>query len=280
VAGDGYWFADTSYRRFLLAVLGVAFLFLWAPISRGFSKLFAALGRALLGPTAGSIRVAELRHQRAAAVEDADDRLRRLERDLHDGTQARLVSIAMQLGEAREDLVSGSATAEAAALVAAAHVSTKEALVELREIVRGIHPPALDAGLGIAVRTLAARSSLPVTVGIAPGVDAAPIAPAISSIAYYSIAELLTNILKHASATHVIVSVERDADDQGSGRLRIWVADNGRGGASVMAGTPGVGGTGLKSIAERVASVDGSFALASPQGGPTTVDITLPVAVR
>jgi len=276
-----YWAADTPFRIFLVALLGIAFLFMWAPMTRGFTKLFAGLGRALLGPTAGAIRVAELRRQRASAVEDADAKLRRIERDLHDGTQARLVSIAMQLGEARENLMTRTEAAITGAtdLVTAAHTSTKEALTELREIVRGIHPPALDAGIGIAIKTLAARSSLPVRVQVAPRVDAAPIAPAVSSIAYYTVAELLTNVAKHSGATQAEVVIDRAANDQGGEILHIQVVDNGHGGAVVVDGTPGLGGTGLAGIRDRVASVDGTFALTSPAGGPTTVDITLPAAV-
>ena len=274
-----YWSTDRPGATAGLVVLGAVFLFLWAPLTHGFARLFALVGRALLGPTAGSIKVAELRRQRASIVTDADERLRRIERDLHDGTQARLVAIAMQLGEAREDLAAG-ATAQAGALVTEAHRSTKEALVELREIVRGIHPPALDAGLGIAIRTLAARSPVPVAVEIAPSVDATALAPAIASIAYYAVAELLTNVLKHSGATRATVFVGRETDERSHDWLRLGVADNGHGGARVVAGVTGVGGTGLAGIAERVASVDGRFGVTSPDGGPTNVDIALPVAVR
>lgn len=280
-AGDWYWAGDTAYHQFLLVLVGIVFLLMWAPLTRGFTKAFAALGRGLLGPTAGAIRLAELRRQRAATVEDADAKLRRIERDLHDGTQARLVSIAMQLGEAREDLASATDQAVAAAsdLVTSAHASTKAALTELREIVRGIHPPALDAGIGLAIKTLAARTAIPVRVQVAPGVDAGPIAPAIASIAYYAVAELLTNVVRHSGASQAEVVIERVADDRGADILRLRVVDNGHGGAAVMTGTPGVGGTGLAGIAQRVASVDGGFTLTSPADGGTTVDITLPTAV-
>jgi len=275
-ASDWYWTADTPAHIALLVPLGIAFLFMWALLTRGFALLFAALGRVLLGPTAGAIRVAELRRQRASAVEDADAKLRRIERDLHDGTQARLVAIAMQVGEAKDALAGPDGAAQAAALLDSAHASSKEALTELREIVRGIHPPALDDGLGTAVTTLAARSAVPVSVQIGPRVDVPPLAPAISSIAYYAVAELLTNVARHAHATHARVLVERvDAD-----ALHLRVTDDGRGGAVQTRGTAGVGGTGLAGLAKRVASVDGTFVLDSPDGGPTVVDITLPAAVR
>ncbi|MDR0284792.1 MAG: sensor domain-containing protein [Propionibacteriaceae bacterium] len=278
VAGAWYWFADTPFRAFLMVFPGLAFLFMWAPLTRGFTNLLAALGRGLLGPTAGSVRVAELRRQRAAAVEDADAKLRRLERDLHDGTQARLVNIAMQLGEAREALDGNQG--EAASLVTAAHTGTKQALTELRDIVRGIHPPALDAGLGVALKTLGARSTVPVNTEIDGRVDALRLDPAISSIAYYAVAELLANVAKHAHATHVVVSATSYTDDRGAERLRLWVSDNGRGGAAVLDGTPGVGGTGLASLRERIAAVDGTLGITSPAGGPTAIDITLPTTMK
>jgi len=275
-----YWFADTGPRLVVMVLAGIAFVFMWAPLTRGFARLFAVLGRMLLGPTAGAIRVAELRRQRAAAVVDADAKLRRIERDLHDGTQARLVSIAMQVGEAREALAAGGDAAQAEALLEGAHACAKEGLTELREIVRGIHPPALDAGLGIALKTLAARSRLPVTVEVAPGVDAAPIEGAIGSIAYYAAAELLTNIRKHAGATRATLAVSCPADEAGRERLRLRVTDDGHGGARVVpSGPPGVGGTGLAGLVARVAAVDGSVDISSPDGGPTVVDVLLPLTV-
>ncbi|WP_245992988.1 sensor histidine kinase [Xylanimonas allomyrinae] len=136
MAGDWYWFADTPPRIGVVALGGLAFLVIWPFLNRGFASLFRLLSRGLLGPTAGSIRVAQLRASRAAAVEDAEARLRRIERDLHDGTQARLVAVAMQLGEAREHLAPGGDPALAAGLIDTAHTSTKDALTELREIAR------------------------------------------------------------------------------------------------------------------------------------------------
>src|SRR5699024_6840961 len=134
-------------------------------------------------------------------------KLRWIERDLHDGTQARLVALAMQLGEATELLETDPA--QGRALVAEAHTATKETLTELRELARGIRPPALEAGLAVAVETLASRSPLPVTVDIAGGLRPAP---PIESIAYFAIAELVTNAVKHAQATGVYVLVEQRED--------------------------------------------------------------------
>ncbi|WP_454043175.1 sensor histidine kinase [Cellulosimicrobium sp. Marseille-Q8652] len=288
-AGDGTWhrgasfgtdwFVDTPARQLGLVLVGALFLWVWPHVTRAFAHLFRVLTVALLGPTLSSLRVADLEESRGRTVEDADAKLRRIERDLHDGTQARLVAVAMQLGEAKEQLATGGDADEALDLVDLAHSSTKEALVELRELARGIHPPALDNGLAVALETLAARSPLPVTVDVDPAVEASGrLAPAVESIAYFCVAELVTNAVKHARATGVYVLVER----QGTGRaarLRLRVRDDGQGGARVV--QPGSDGqrSGLAGLAERVRSVDGSFELTSPVGGPTVVTVLLPVRV-
>ncbi|WP_425956348.1 sensor histidine kinase [Xylanimonas sp. McL0601] len=275
--GDWYWFADTPSRIALMALGGVVFLAIWPFLNRGFAGLFRLLSRGLLGPTAGSVRVAQLRASRAAAVEDADARLRRIERDLHDGTQARLVAVAMQLGEAREHLATGGDPALAADILDTAHTSTKEALTELREIARGIHPPALDDGLAVALETLAARTPLPVTVDVDPAVEAdGGVSPAVRSIAFFTVAELLTNVVKHAGASGAYVLVDRPD----AGTLHLRVRDDGRGGAVVVTGGTDGRRTGLAGLTERVATVDGTFHLTSPEGGPTVVDVTLPTTTR
>ncbi|GAA1856989.1 sensor histidine kinase [Myceligenerans crystallogenes] len=262
----------------LVALGGLVLLVLWPWVQSGFVALLGLLTRALLGPTATSLRVAELERSRAGTVEDADARLRRIERDLHDGTQARLVAVGMQLGEAREQLVSG-ATDTVGELLEVAHASTKDALAELRELARGIHPPALDSGLAVALETLAARAPLPVTVDVDPELEAGGrLAPATESIVYFSIAELVTNAAKHARASRVHVRVEAVADG-GSGVLRVRVRDDGAGGARVVAPDGSGLRSGLAGLAERIGSVDGTFDLASPVGGPTVVTMTLP-AVR
>jgi signal transduction histidine kinase len=272
-AGDWYWTAESPAHKAQLAAVGLLLLLVWPFLVRGVTTLHRLLVQALLGPTPGSLRVAALRASRAAAVEDADTRLRRIERDLHDGTQARLVAVAMQLGEARDQLTADPALA--ADLLDTAHASTKEALTELREIARGIHPPALDDGLAVALETLAARAPLPVTVDVADGVEHA-VSPAVRSIAYYTVAELLTNVAKHARATGAYVVVERPD----AGTLHLRVRDDGRGGAALAPGVPGGSGTGLAGLAERVATVDGRFTVDSPVGGPTVVDVMLPTTTR
>ena len=272
--GSGY-FVDTPLRQLMLVAVGVLFLLLWPWVQRLFTGLLGVLTRALLGPTQGSLRVAELRDSRAGAVEDADARLRRIERDLHDGTQARLVAVAMQLGEAREQLAGGGDLTVAGELVNTAHASAKEALAELREIARGIHPPALDSGLAVALETMGARAPLPVTVDVDPAVEAhGRLAPAVESIAYYTVAELVTNAAKHARATGVYVLVERP-----DGTLRLRVRDDGHGGAQVTRDGTGRR-TGLAGLVDRVRAVDGSFDLSSPVGGPTVVTVTLPTSTR
>ncbi|MFI6426518.1 sensor histidine kinase [Promicromonospora sp. NPDC050880] len=271
--GPGY-FVDTPPRIALTALAGLVLLFCWPWITRAFTLLFRVLTAGLLSPTRASLRVAELERSRTGTVDDADARLRSIERDLHDGTQARLVAVAMQLGEAREHLADGGDVTQAAELVETAHTSTKEALTELRELARGIHPPALDSGLTVALETLAARSPLPVTVDVDAGVEAhGRLAPAVESIAYFSVAELVTNAAKHARAAGVYVLVESVG-----GMVRIRVRDDGRGGARVVPPDGSGLRSGLAGLAERVRSVDGTFDLSSPVGGPTVVTVTLPSA--
>ncbi|GAA2231093.1 sensor domain-containing protein [Promicromonospora sukumoe] len=261
----------------VVAAGGVAVLVLWPLVVSAFVALLTLLTRALLGPTAAGLRVAELERSRAGAVEDADARLRRIERDLHDGTQARLVAVGMQLGEAREQLVSGD-TGAVGELLDIAHASTKDALTELRELARGIHPPALDSGLAVAVETLAARAPLPVTAHVDPALEeGGRLAPAVESIVYFSIVELVTNAAKHAAASRVHVLVDADSGTGGAGgTVRIRVRDDGRGGAVVV--TPDGSGvrSGLAGVSERVRSVDGTFDLSSPAGGPTVISLVIP----
>lgn len=271
------YYVDTPPRIALLLVAGLVVLFCWPWITRLFTLLFRVLTVALLSPTRASLRVAELERSRTGAVDDADARLRNIERDLHDGTQARLVAVAMQLGEAREHLAEGGDVAQAAELVDTAHTSTKDALTELRELARGIHPPALDSGLTVALETLAARSALPVTVDVDPGVEAdGRLAPALESIAYFTVAELVTNAAKHARATGVWVLVEPLDPARGGGAVRIRVRDDGRGGARVVPPDGSGQRSGLAGLGERVRSVDGTFDLSSPTGGPTVVTVILP----
>lgn len=264
------WFVDTPPRQVALAALGLLFMLLWAQVTLGMGHLFRLLTTSLLGPTRTSTRVEHLERSRGRVVADGDARLRQIERDLHDGTQARLVAVAMQLGEAREQLAAGGDPDEALALLDSAHASTKDAMVELREIARSIHPPALDNGLAVALDTLASRSALPVTVDVdmasAPG-------PEVETITYFCVAELLTNVTKHAHASGAYVRV-----DELDGALRVRVRDDGVGGATL--GAPrATGGSGLAGLRDRVAAVDGTLEVDSPAGGPTVVTVHLPLRV-
>ena len=221
----------------------------------------------LLGPPLGH-RVRELEQTRAHAVDDSAARLRRIERDLHDGAQAQMVAVAMKLGLAREKLggtVTGVTEADmgrALELVDAAHRSAKEAIIELRDLARGIHPPVLDQGLGTALTTLAARSEVPVDLVI--DLPERPSA-AIETIAYFCAAELLTNVVKHSGARHATLEVVHVA-----GLLRVRVSDDGSGGARIDARG------GLAGLDERVRTVDGRLQVSSPRRGPTVVTVELP----
>lgn len=280
-AGDGTWhrglsinddwFFDTPGRQQVLVVIGIGFAFLWPQVTMGMAHLFRLLTRALLGPTRSSQRVQHLEQARGHAVLDSDARLRRIERDLHDGTQARLVAVAMQLGDARARLEDDELDRDQTlGMLDDAHVAMKETLVELREIARGIHPPALDDGLAVALETLAARCAVPVTVDI--DLPLVP-APEVVTIAYFCAAELLTNVARHSGATGAYVRV-----DEADGWLRLRVRDDGRGGAAVA--VPGAdGGTGLGGLADRARTVDGALEIDSPAGGPTVVTVHLPLTV-
>lgn len=267
------FFVDTPPRFAALAVVGVLFLFVWAAVNQGLAHVHRLLAQSLLGLTKASARVIALEHARGHAVEDADATLRRIERDLHDGTQARLVAVAMQLGEARDFLRDGQSTVEVEELIASAHASTKDALVELREIARGIHPPALENGLAVALETLAARSPLPTVVEVDLPLDPRrrP-AKVIETITYFCVSELVTNAIKHSRASGMHVLVE-EIDEA----LRLRVRDDGVGGAVVLVPDAEGRHSGLAGLSERVRSVDGTFALTSPPGGPTVVTVRLPL---
>ena len=213
-------------------------------------------------------RVRELEQSRAQLVDDSAARLRRIERDLHDGAQAQMVAVTMKLGLAVKKLggiTGGTGQADldrVLELVVAAHRGAKEAIAELRNLARGIHPPVLDQGLGIALTSLAARSDLPVELGI--DLPERPSA-AIETIAYFCAAELLTNVTKHSGARHATLEAVHVP-----GLLRVRVSDDGCGGARVEARG------GLAGLAERIKTVDGRLQLSSPPAGPTVVTVELP----
>jgi len=219
--------------------------------------------RALLGPSRADElehRVEKLTQTRAGVVDAADAERRRLERDLHDGTQQRLVSLAINLGMAR---VQAGTAEEAKAAIAEAHEEAKAALAELRDLIRGLHPAVLeDRGLDAALSGVAARMPIPVRLTV--DLPRRP-APVIEAVAYFVVSEGLANIAKHSQATEAAVFVQRAGD-----RLHVIVTDDGAGGADPDRGT------GLIGLARRAASVDGTFEIDSPPGGPTLLTVDLP----
>ncbi|MEU4474877.1 sensor domain-containing protein [Micromonospora sp. NPDC023888] len=264
--GDGTFRVATLGGTFAAAAAGAAMLLAAPWVTRAVTSADAWLIRGLLGPGRLAQRVHELEVSRASAVDDSAALLRRLERDLHDGAQIRLATLAMNLGMARRKLGDGDEVADAAAvreLVDAALRGAKDALGELRSLTRGIHPPVLDNGLADALASLAADSAIPVELEI--GIPVRP-TPAIETIAYFCAAELLANAAKHSYANTIAVRVAG-----GRGVLRLSVADDGTGGVDPTRGT------GLSGLAQRVAVVDGTLTIASPPGGPTTVTVELPL---
>jgi signal transduction histidine kinase len=268
VINYGSFCFDTLPRMWLLCAQGVILLLLAPWAVRAVLAMDRGLIRGLLGPVSLSERVRELEASRGRAVDDSAARLRSIERDLHDGAQAQLVAVAMKLGLAREKLGGGpDGTGEpdvkrALELVDTAHRTAREAINELRDLARGIHPPVLDHGLGAALATLAARSAVPVDLVV--DVPERP-SPAIETIAYFCAAELLANVAKHSAARRATVEAVHVP-----GLLRLRVRDDGTGGASARAGG------GLRGLAGRVRTVDGRMDVASPPGGPTVVTIELP----
>jgi signal transduction histidine kinase len=261
-------FLDTHWRIAGVFAFGVLLVFIGPWVLRGVTALDRALIRALLGPTAAAKRIEALEQTRALAVDESAAGLRRIERDLHDGAQARLVSLAMSLGMAREELAgehSEEMVERVRGLVDSAHREAKGTIIDLRDLARGIHPPALDRGLPDALSTLAARSAIPTTLQI--DLPARP-SQAVESIVYFCTAELLTNAVKHSGARYASVDVRAVAD-----WLFVRVGDDGAGGASIARS----GGTGLAGLTDRIATVDGTMTIDSPDGGPTLVTIGIPL---
>ncbi len=253
------------------AVVAAAALLLAAPwLARLVTRADEALARALLGPSHSeelALRLESLTRSRADIVAATDAERRRIERDLHDGAQQRLVSLAMNLGMARARFTSAPEPVREA--IADAHDEAVLALSEMREFIRGLHPAVLnDRGLDAALSGLAARAPLPVRVRVdAPR----PASPSVEAVAYFIVSEALTNVVKHAQATQAEVTVTRRGDV-----LRIAVTDDGSGGA-VPPESDGAGaGTGLRGLAQRAAAVDGTLTIDSPPGGPTVIAAELP----
>jgi signal transduction histidine kinase len=264
----GYWygFVRVSDQSSALAAgaLGVALLAL-APLAPRLLTAHFRLTRAVLGAGQGELaeRVRVLTETRRDAVDTSAAELRRIERDLHDGAQARLVAMGMDLGTI--EMLLDKDPAQAKRLLAQARQSSVDALTELRDLVRGIHPPVLaERGLGDAVRALALR--LPVATEVTVELEGRPDAP-VESAAYFAVSEVLTNAVKHSGADRIWIDLH-----QTEGMLRISVTDNGRGGALITAGS------GLAGVERRLGTFDGVLAVGSPAGGPTMVTMEIPCA--
>jgi signal transduction histidine kinase len=287
VAGGGLvaacWLAPVAAIAYLVAagppaaagaaaVVAAAGLLLAAPwVARLVTRADEVLARALLGPShseALALRLESLTRSRADIVAATDAERRRIERDLHDGAQQRLVSLAMNLGMARAQFTSAPAPVRQA--IADAHDEAVLALSEMREFIRGLHPAVLnDRGLDAALSGLAARAPLPVRLRVDAPRPAA--SPSVEAVAYFIVSEALTNVAKHAQAAQAEVTVTRHGDV-----LRIAVTDDGSGGAAFPESDGAGAGTGLRGLAQRAAAVDGTLTIDSPPGGPTVIAAELP----
>ncbi|MFG2593307.1 sensor histidine kinase [Streptomyces sp. NPDC048438] len=267
---DAYWYGfvpvDSQLTGLAAAALGVVIFHVGLFASKPLLRLHFVLARSALSPAPEELaqRIDRLTETRHEAVDTAASELRRIERDLHDGAQARLVAMGMNLGTI-EALVEKD-PAEAKKLLAMARTSSAEALTELRDLVRGIHPPVLaERGLGDAVKALALR--LPIASEVTVELGGRAEAP-VESAAYFAVSEILTNAVKHSGADRLWVDMHHS-----EGMLRTSVTDNGKGGATV--GT----GSGLSGVERRLGTFDGVLAVSSPAGGPTMVTMEIPCAL-
>jgi signal transduction histidine kinase len=247
-----------------LALLGVPAAIVMAYPVTAWAGARSAMARAILAPRSDDTdaKLVEVTRSRARLVDAFEVERRRIERDLHDGAQQRLVALSMQLGLARLELPAGS---PAAGQVAAAHELAKQALTELRELIRGVHPKILtDRGLSAAVEAAAGSAPVPVDLHLrVPG----RLPAAVEVTAYFVVVEALANVAKHSQARRALVAAWLVG-----GRLLLDVRDDGRGGADSSRGS------GLTGLADRVAAVDGTVALSSPPGGPTLLHVEIPCA--
>lgn len=259
-----FWVADSWAEAWLVALSSLGWALLAVVLTPHLARWLAGSGRALLAPPPGtdlSMRVAVLAASRAAALDAHATELRRIERSLHDSTQNPLVGANVLIGAARRRLANDPAGADE--LLEQAQTAVEHALGELRATVRGILPPVLaDRGLDGAISGLAATSAVPTTVDVQVAVR---FPASVEASAYFMVSEGLTNVSRHSGASHATVTVR----GQG-GRLEVVITDDGRGGADETSGS------GLAGIRRRVEAHDGTFAVTSPPGGPTTLEARLP----
>jgi len=264
-----WWFPGhgSTPEVLLSTVLGVVAFHLAPWVAVGFAWLDVEMARGLLGPSRReqlaelSARVQTVVDSRSEVIASADAERRRIERDLHDGAQQRLVSLAMNLGIARLNLDGVPEPVRKA--IESAHDEAKVALTELRDLVRGLHPAVLDErGLDAALSGISARSPVPVTLTVD-----LPHRPSrtTEAVAYFVVSEALANVTKHAQASRVDIRVTARDDV-----LTVVVTDDGRGGARIE------GSTGLLGLMQRVGAIDGSLRVDSPTGGPTVLTAEMP----
>jgi len=258
------WIVESPLQALPLTVVGVPTVLLSLHLYNGLAWLWALFARVMLGPSTVQLheRVDDLRDARARIIAAGDAERRRIERDLHDGAQQRLVALALMLGMAESRLAADPAAA--APLIAEAREEAQLAVKELRELASGIHPALLsERGLGPALEALAARAPVPTTVD---GVPAERLPLPVESACYYVTAESLTNVAKYAGAMSAGVSLAVE-----HGRVRLIVRDDGAGGADLNAGT------GLRGLRDRVEALDGRLDVDSPPGLGTTVIAEIPI---
>jgi signal transduction histidine kinase len=273
----GVYLAGVHFNTWPLVSVICLAGFVWLLVTPWLVHIIVILDVRMLSYLTGSSpteqRVHDLEVSRARVVDDAAAMLRQIERNLHDGAQARMVAVAMALGQARKELTGRGARDEPGAeqspeavkvsrLLTSAHEDAKLAIAELRELASGIHPPILDSGLDAALTSLVTVTQIPVTLNVE--LTSRP-APAIEAIVYFCAAELLTNVAKHSRASHAEVAVRQVGD-----RLELRVSDDGIGNADARSGS------GLRGLADRVSAVDGTLHVTSPAGGPTIVLAVLP----
>lgn len=270
-----YWYGfvpvSDQTSAFGAAALGAVLLVLAHRFAVPLFRLHFRLTRAVLASNQGQLteRVRVLTETRRDAVDTSAAELRRIERDLHDGAQARLVAMGMDLGTI--EMLVEKDPEQAKKLLAHARKSSADALAELRDLVRGIHPPVLaERGLGDAVRALALRIPVATEVTVElPGRAEAPV----ESAAYFAVSEVLTNAVKHSGADRIWIDLHHATQKAGDGMLRVTVTDNGKGGAVIGAGS------GLAGVERRLGTFDGVLAVSSPAGGPTMVTMEIPCAL-
>ena len=258
------WIVEDPLQALPLTAIGLPACLLLLHLWNGLGWLWALFARVMLGPSTVQLRerVEDLRDARARIIAAADAERRRIERDLHDGAQQRLVALSLTLGLAQSRLDADPTAV--APLIAQAREEAQLAVQELRELASGIHPALLsDRGLGPALEALAARAPIPTEV---VGVPAQRLPPAVESAAYFVTAEALTNVAKYANAQSASVALALE-----HGRMRLTVRDDGVGGADLAAGR------GLRGLRDRVEALDGSLDVQSPVGHGTTITAEIPL---